>query len=520
MTSDPPPVVPPVVLCILDGWGHREDSENNAIAQAQTPAWDGFMATCPHSLLSASGGAVGLAAGQMGNSEVGHMNLGAGRVVEQVMPRIDAAIADGALAANPTLAEFAAKLKASGGTCHLLGVLSDGGVHSHLRQTAALARIVAGHGVTVAVHIFTDGRDVPPSSAKGFLDGFMAATAGETNIHIATVTGRYYAMDRDKRWDRIVLAYDNLVSASGAPASDADAAIDAAYQRGETDEFITPMVIGDYAGIASGDGLLASNFRADRMRQILAALVDPDFDEFPRTDFIDWAAACGMVEYSSHLSGFLSCLFPPIELGGILGEVVAEAGLAQLRIAETEKYAHVTFFLNGGREELFPGEERILVPSPKIATYDLQPEMSAEEVTDRLVEALSRGAFGLLVVNYANCDMVGHTGKLEATVRAVETIDGCLARLAAAVAEAGGTLLITADHGNAEKMHDHDTAQPHTAHTLSPVPLIAMGRGTEDKGLADGRLADVAPTLLALMGLALPAVMTGESLLVARRDPA
>ena len=520
MTSDPRPVVTPVVLCILDGWGHREEREDNAIAQAQTPVWDGFMATCPHSLLSASGGDVGLAAGQMGNSEVGHMNLGAGRVVDQVMPRIDAAIADGALAADPTLATFAATLKESGGTCHLLGILSDGGVHSHLRQTAALARIVANHGVAVAVHIFTDGRDVPPSSAKGFLADFLAATESNPHIRIATVTGRYYAMDRDKRWDRIALAYDNLVSAGGVPANDAHAAIDAAYERGEIDEFITPMVIGGYAGMAAGDGLLASNFRADRMRQLLAALVDPDFDDFERTVRIDWAAACGMVEYSRHLNNFLTCLFPPVELDGILGEVVAEAGLAQLRIAETEKYAHVTFFLNGGREELFPGEERILVPSPNIATYDLQPEMSAREVTDRLVEAIAGGRFGLVVVNYANCDMIGHTGNLEATVCAVETIDGCLARLAAAVETAGGALLITADHGNAEKMHDHDTAQPHTAHTLNPVPLIAMGRGTEGKALADGCLADVAPTLLELMGLVRPAAMTGESLLVARRDPA
>ena len=509
MTSDPRPVV----LCILDGWGHREAVEHNAIAQAHTPVWDGFMARCPHSLLSASGGDVGLAAGQMGNSEVGHMNLGAGRVVEQVMPRIDAAIADGSLAADPTLAEYAAKLGASGGVCHLLGILSDGGVHSHLRQTAALARIVAGHGVAVAVHIFTDGRDVPPSSARGFLADFDAATAGVPNIHIATVTGRYYAMDRDKRWDRIVRAYDNLVSASGAPARDVHQAIDAAYGRGETDEFITPRVIGNYAGMAAGDGLLVSNFRADRMRQILTALVDPDFDDFPRPVRIDWAAACGMVEYSSHLNGFLTCLFPSVELDGILGEVVAEAGLAQLRIAETEKYAHVTFFLNGGRERLFPGEERILVPSPKVATYDLQPEMSALEVTDRLVEAISQGDFGLVVVNYANGDMLGHTGNLQAAIRAVETLDGCLKRLSAATLAAGGALVITADHGNAEKMHDHDTAQPHTAHTMNPVPLIVMGRGTEGKALRDGRLADVAPTVLELMGLPRPAAMTGESLL-------
>ena len=504
----------PVVLCILDGWGHGEDRENNAIAQARTPVWDGFMAHCFHSLLDASSNHVGLPAGQMGNSEVGHMNLGAGRVVDQVMPRIDAAIADGSLAADPTLADFIAKLRASGGVCHLLGIISDGGVHSHLRQIAALAKIVAGQGVAVMVHAFLDGRDVSPSSAGEFLADFAAATEGEPAIRIATVTGRYYAMDRDNRWDRVVRAYDNLVAATGARADDAPKAVEAAYGRGETDEFVTPMAIGDYGGMNHGDGLLIGNFRADRMRQILGALVDPDFDDFPRSTPIEWAAACGVVQYSSHLSRFLTTLFPAIELEGILGEVVADAGLAQLRIAETEKYAHVTFFLNGGREELFPGEERILVPSPKVATYDLQPEMSAGEVTDRLVEAVSGGAFGLLVVNYANGDMVGHTGNLDAAISAVETVDSCLGRLAAAIETVGGTLLITADHGNAEKMHDPVRGQPHTAHTSNPVPLVVMGAGAAQ--LRNGRLADVAPTVLELMGLAQPAAMTGESLL----DPA
>ena len=508
----------PVVLCILDGWGYRADRENNAIAQAHTPVWDGFMARYPHSLLDASSADVGLPAGQMGNSEVGHMNLGAGRVVTQVMPRIDRAIADGALAADPTLADFTAKLRDSGGVCHLLGVISDGGVHSHLRQIAALARIVAGRGVAVAVHAFMDGRDVRPISAKDFLADLGAAIAGVPGIRIATITGRYYAMDRDNRWDRIAKAYDNLVCAEGEAAQDALAAIDAAYGRGETDEFMTPAVIGDYAGMASGDGLLVGNFRADRMRQILAALVDPQFDEFPRQARIEWAAASGLVEYSSHLGGFLTTLFPTTELEGILGEVVADAGLKQLRIAETEKYAHVTFFLNGGRERLFPGEERILVPSPNIATYDLQPEMSAPEVTDRLVAAITGGEFGLLVVNYANGDMIGHTGNLAATISAVEALDSCLGRLAAATLAVGGTLLITADHGNAEKMHDHDSGQPHTAHTSNPVPLVVMGNGAQ--GLRNGRLADVAPTVLDLMGLAQPNAMTGQSLLGSRRDPA
>jgi len=508
----------PVVLCILDGWGYAEDRENNAIAQARTPVWDDLMERCPHCLLEASSDDVGLPDGQMGNSEVGHMNIGAGRVVDQLMPRIDRAIADGSLAAHPALADFTARLKASGGACHLLSIISDGGVHSHQRQVAVLARMVATEGVPVMVHAFLDGRDVPPSSAKGYLEDFIAATADLPGIRIATVTGRYYAMDRDNRWDRVARAYDNLVSAKGTPAVDALTAVDAAYRRGETDEFVTPTVIGEYGGMAAGDGLLAGNFRADRMRQILAALVDPDFGDFERTAFIDWAAACGMIEFSSHLNGFLSHLFPAIELDGILGAVVADAGLKQLRIAETEKYAHVTFFLNGGREQLFPGEERILVPSPRVATYDLQPEMSAPEVTDALVEAITGGGFALVVVNYANGDMVGHTGNFPAAMQAVETLDGCLGRLVAAVEDAGGALLITADHGNAEMMFDPETAQPHTAHTSNPVPLIAVGRGTENRALHDGRLADVAPTLLDLMGLPRPSAMTGETLL--DRDPA
>ncbi len=354
---------------------------------------------------------------------------------------------------------------------------------------------------------------MPPESARGYLAGFAAETADIAGLRTATVTGRYYAMDRDKRWDRVARAYQAIAVGAGEGAAEADAALDAAYGRGETDEFVVPTVIGDYAGMVDGDGLLVANFRADRVRQLVAALLDPDFDGFERSRCVELRAACGMVEYSGHLNGFLRALFPALPLSGILAQVVADEGQRQLRIAETEKYAHVTYFLNGGEERLFPGEERILVPSPKVATYDLKPEMSAFEVTDRLVAAIEGAEFDLVVVNYANGDMVGHTGKLDAAMRAAEAVDACLGRLAAAVEGAGGALVITADHGNAEMMRDGDAAQPHTAHTSNPVPFIVSGVAAGEAGLRDGRLADVAPTLLELLGLPCPAEMTGTSLL-------
>ena len=503
----------PVVLCILDGWGHRAEAEDNAIALADTPVWDGLWARCPHSLLEASNSDVGLPDGQMGNSEVGHMNLGAGRVVGQTLPRIDRAVADGSLAAHPELEALTAALAASGGTCHLFGLMSPGGVHSHQRHIAALARGVAARGVPVAVHAILDGRDVPPESARGCLADFAADAADIDGLRIATVIGRYYAMDRDTRWDRVARAYEAMVAGSGEHAGAAEAAVVAAYGRGESDEFVAPTVIGDYAGMADGDGLLVANFRADRVRQLAAALLDPDFEGFVRSRRAELRAACGMIEYSVHLNGFLGALFPTLPLSGILGQVVADAGLRQLRIAETEKYAHVTFFFNGGEERLFPGEERILVPSPRVATYDLEPEMSAFEVTDRLVEAIEGAEFDLVVVNYANGDMVGHTGKLGPTMRAVEAVDACLGRLAAAVEAAGGALVITADHGNAEMMRDGGAAQPHTAHTSNPVPFMVCGMAAGEADLRHGRLADVAPTLLDLLGLPRPAEMTGTSLL-------
>ena len=515
-----PSVPRPVVLCILDGWGHRESCENNAICQGRTPVLDRLRAAAPHALIDASEQEVGLPPAQMGNSEVGHMNLGAGRVVVQNLPRIDAALENGELAANPALAGFIEKLKVSGGTAHLMGLISPGGVHSHQAQIAGLARILARAGVPVAVHAFLDGRDTPPKSAARYLEDFQAAAPGAP---IVTVSGRYYAMDRDRRWDRNQRAYEALVQARGEGAPDPVSAVAQGYAAGQSDEFLHPTVIGDYAGMADGDGPLMANFRADRVRQILAALLDPGFDGFARSRVVAFAAAAGLVEYGSELNPFLTALFPLLDLRHTLGEVVAEAGLTQLRIAETEKYAHVTFFLNGGREAEFPGETRILVPSPKVATYDLKPEMSAPEVTDRLTAAIEGGRFDLIVVNYANGDMVGHTGNLEAAVRAVETVDRCIGRLCEAVQRAGGALIVTADHGNAEQMSDPDTGQAHTAHTMNRVPAVLANPPARVRGLADGRLADIAPTVLDLMGLPQPAEMTGRSLIrptAARREPA
>ena len=502
----------PVVLCILDGWGHRDDPTDNAIALADTPTWDRLMASAPRALLQTSGLAVGLPDGQMGNSEVGHMNLGAGRVVMQDLPRIDQAVADGTLAANPLLADALGKVKAAGGTLHILGLMSPGGVHSHQDHLAALARIAAQAGVKVAVHAFLDGRDTPPSSAREFVAKFEDDIAG-TGAKIATVSGRYYAMDRDKRWDRVQLAFDAMALARGPHAADAASAIQASYDAGKTDEFVLPVVIGDYQGMQDGDGLLMGNFRADRAREILHTLVDPAFDGFARARVPAFSARLGLTEYSKDLNAFLEVLFPAETLSNLLGEVVCKAGKTQLRIAETEKYAHVTFFFNGGREQVYDGEDRILVPSPKVATYDLQPEMSAPEVTDRLVEAIGSGKYDLIVVNYANGDMVGHTGVLEAAMKAAHTVDGCLARLEAAVTAAGGVMLVTADHGNAEMMTDPDSHEPYTAHTTGPVDVLLVNPPAGVTALADGRLADVAPTLLALLGLPQPAEMTGRCLL-------
>lgn len=511
MSNIPASVQKPVVLCILDGWGYREDIADNAIKQANTPTYDRMWREYPRAWLKTSGLAVGLPEGQMGNSEVGHMNLGGGRVVLQDLPRVDEAIATGALEKNPELKSFIAKLQTSGGDAHLMGLLSPGGVHSHQDHIAALANILSANGITVHIHAFLDGRDTPPKSALEFVEKFEADLDAPSLAKIATVTGRYYAMDRDKRWDRVEQAYSAITAAHADHRADsATDAINQAYERQENDEFTKATIIGDYAGMKEGDGLLMANFRADRAREILTALLDPAFDGFDRAILPTFAATLGMVEYSTALSEFHPILFPSLDIKNSLGEVLAANGVPQLRIAETEKYAHVTFFFNGGIEPVFEGEDRILVPSPDVATYDLKPEMSAPEVTDKLVEAIKSGKYGAIIVNFANPDMVGHTGVMSAAIKAVETIDTCLARLEDAVTQTGAVMLVTADHGNVEMMMDHRTGQPHTAHTALDVPLLMVNHQIV---LSDGSLSDVAPTMLDIMGLKQPAEMTGNSLL-------
>ncbi|MHA1566859.1 MAG: 2,3-bisphosphoglycerate-independent phosphoglycerate mutase [Alphaproteobacteria bacterium] len=504
----------PVVLCILDGWGHNPDDAGNAIRGANAPTWSRLAAACPHTLLDTSGAAVGLPDGQMGNSEVGHMTIGAGRIIMQNLPRINAAIADNSLVEQPALQQFISALHASGGAAHLLGLLSPGGVHATQDHIAALARALTDQGIRVVVHAFLDGRDTPPRSAAGFLDTFLDAVGDLPGLSIGTVTGRYYAMDRDQRWDRVTKAYTAMVMGNGEHADSAPAAIAAGYAADTGDEFVLPTVIAAYAGMQDGDGVLMANFRADRAREILTALLDPEFDAFQRPREVQFAASLGMVEYSTALDPFIRPIFPPTRVANTLGEVAAHAGLSQLRIAETEKYAHVTFFFNGGGETEYPGEERILVPSPKVATYDLQPEMSADELTDRLVAAIESDRFDLIILNYANGDMVGHTGNYTAAMQAVEAVDRCLTRLEDAISKTGGAMLITADHGNCERMTDALTGEPHTAHTTDPVPAVLVNAGKAVTGLSRGGLADIAPTILDLLAISQPPEMTGKSLIV------
>jgi len=499
----------PVMLVILDGFGWREDSADNAVRQAKTPTFSSLWQNCPHAFLRTSGRDVGLPDGQMGNSEVGHLNIGAGRVVKQELVRIGDAVADGSIADAPAFKDLIAALKKSGGTCHLMGLVSPGGVHSHQDHAAALAGFLHQSGVPTVVHAFTDGRDTPPQSAGDDLARLQKALP--SGVSIGTVIGRYFVMDRDKRWDRVSQAYNAMVDGKGAACPTPAAAIEAAYAAGKFDEFVPASVIGGYKGMKDGDAVLCFNFRADRVREILGALLDPKFDGFARDRVVSFAAAAGMTRYSDALAPFLGVLFAPDTLKNILGEVVAAAGKTQLRMAETEKYPHVTYFLNGGEEKEYRGEDRIMVPSPKVATYDLQPEMSAPELTDKAVAAIDSGKYDLIVLNYANPDMVGHTGVLSAAIKAVETVDTGLGRIAEAIRRQGGALLVTADHGNCELMKDPETGGPHTAHTTNPVPVVLMGGGVA--AIGDGRLADLAPTLLALMDLKQPAEMTGHSII-------
>jgi len=502
----------PVMLAILDGWGWREDSTDNAVRLAHTPNFDRLWESCPHAFLNTSGKDVGLPQGQMGNSEVGHLNIGAGRVVMQDLPRIGDAIASGEIERQHALQGLIARLKKSGGTCHLMGLLSPGGVHSHQDHAVGLAKTLADAGVPTRVHIWTDGRDTPPQSAGEDVARFEAALPKA--IPIATVCGRYYAMDRDKRWERVQKAYAAMVEADAPRFADAAAVIAAAYADKKFDEFILPAVTGGFAGMRDSDGILCFNFRADRVREILSAMLDPGFAGFARQRVVKFACAVGMTQYSDELDALMQPIFPSQTLNKILGEIVADAGRTQLRTAETEKYPHVTYFLNGGREQPFAGEDRIMVPSPKVATYDLQPEMSAPELTDKVVAAIDSGKYDLIVLNYANPDMVGYTGSLPAAIKAVETVDTALGRIAAAIEKAGGALVVTADHGNCETMRDPVTGGPHTAHTTNPVPVLLLG--ARNRALVKGgRLADLAPTLLELMELPKPAEMTGVSLLQA-----
>jgi 2,3-bisphosphoglycerate-independent phosphoglycerate mutase len=509
------PAVRPVVLLILDGFGCREPAPDNAISNAAMPHWRELLATSPHTTIDASEKRVGLPAGQMGNSEVGHLNIGAGRVVYQDFTRIDHAIETGAFERNPVLTAAADTAREAKSALHVLGLLSPGGVHSHERQLAAMVELAAARGVeTIFVHAFLDGRDTPPKSAAPSLDYMSEVCARYPGARVASIVGRYYAMDRDQRWERVAPAYELLVDGR-APfhARSAQAALEAAYARGESDEFVKATAILDAGGAAArmsdGDVVVFMNFRADRARQMTRALTDPKFSGFARPRVPKLAAYVCLTSYGDEFAA-LPVAFAPQTIRNSFGEYIARLGLAQLRIAETEKYAHVTYFFNGGVEQVYPGEDRILVPSPRVATYDLQPEMSASEVTDKLVAAIESRKYDAIVCNYANGDMVGHTGNFEAAKKAVETLDACIGRVVAAARAVGGEVLITADHGNVETMFDPATGQAHTAHTRNRVPFVYIGRPATMA--AEGALQDIAPTMLALMGLPQPQEMTGKSL--------
>ena len=511
------PPIKPVALIILDGWGVSQRRDANAVALARLPFYMSLLHDHSHTLLSASGEDTGLPDNQMGNSEVGHMNMGAGRIVYQDFTRINRAIRDGSFAANPVLKEVLHKTRSTGGRLHLLGLLSDGGVHSHLSHLEALlAMVKAEDRPPVFVHAFLDGRDTPPQSGLGYVktaEAFMRRIGVGT---IATVMGRYYAMDRDQRWDRIAKAYAALVDGVGAHRKSAEEAVTASYDAKVTDEFVVPAVIADLhdnpvGSIDDDDGVIFYNFRADRARELTRALTEPGFDAFARKTVQKLAAFATMTSYDETFTH--PTAFPPFRLTHILPEIISERGLKQLRIAETEKYAHVTYFFNGGDEKTYPGEDRVLIPSPRdVATYDQKPQMSAREVADEAVRRIESGRYQLIVLNFANPDMVGHTGNLPAAIQAAEVIDECVNKVVSAVRRIGGAVVLTADHGNLEQMVDYATGQPHTAHTLNPVPCIIV----DDRQYAlraSGILADIAPTILHLMGIPQPPEMTGASLI-------
>lgn len=501
----------PLALIILDGFGCREETKGNAIAAARTPHLDHLMASCPHTRIGASGMDVGLPDGQMGNSEVGHTNIGAGRIVYQELTRITKSFDEGEALGNPALTAAMENARRPGQALHLMGLLSDGGVHSHIRHLYGLMEMARRFAVErVYLHCFMDGRDVPPTSGIEYIAALQQKIKELGLGQIATVSGRYYAMDRDNRWERVKLAYDAIVNGEGNKDPDPVAVMQKSYGAGVTDEFIVPTVVTEGAGIKAGDSVIFFNFRPDRARELTRALVDPDFAGFEREKgFFPLTYIC-MTQYDATMPN-VEVAYRPESLTNTLGEYLSRLGKTQLRIAETEKYAHVTFFFNGGVEAPYEGEDRVLIPSPKVATYDLQPEMSAYAVTDEAVRRIESGRYDVIILNYANCDMVGHTGVFEAAVKAVEAVDTCLGRLLAALEKAGGRAFLTADHGNADQMADENGA-PFTAHTTNPVPFVAIGFG--DVTLrSGGRLADIAPTMLQAMGLPQPEEMTGRSLL-------
>lgn len=511
MSAVPTAVPKPLVLIILDGFGHSDSPEFNAIHAANTPVYDRLRATQPHGLISGSGMDVGLPDGQMGNSEVGHMNLGAGRVVYQDFTRVTKAIRDGEFFANPAICSAVDKAVTTGKAVHILGLLSDGGVHSHQDHLVAMAELAARRGAEkIYLHAFLDGRDTPPKSAQSSIELLDATFARLGKGRIASLVGRYFAMDRDNRWDRVEQAYRLIVD--GVAEYRATSAVDglnAAYARGESDEFVKATAIGEAVRVEDGDAVVFMNFRADRARELTRTFVEPDFKEFQRARVPQLAGFVMLTQYAASIPA--PAAFAPEALTNVLGEYLARNGKTQLRIAETEKYAHVTFFFSGGREEPFAGEERILIPSPQVATYDLQPQMSAPEVTDRIVDAIENQRYDVIIVNYANGDMVGHTGVFEAAVKAVECLDQCVGRIVAALDKVGGEALLTADHGNVEQMEDAMTGQAHTAHTCEPVPFIYIGK-RHVRLREGGVLADVAPTMLTLLDMPVPAEMTGRSI--------